>query len=116
MNLVDYLFGLNLIFELLLGVGLLISFVYSKHRLWPPPKKGSWKYWYIHLSTESSILCFLVLCFFNWNTFFFSNWIWLIFGLFLMILGLFFFLMGIKDFELKNILGIRKQINHIWSI
>ena len=87
MNIVDYLFGLTLIFELFLGVGLLISFFYSKHRLWPPPKKGSWQYWYIHLSTESSILCFLVLCFLDWNTFLFSHWIWLILGLFLMILG-----------------------------
>jgi len=110
MNLIFYVLGLTLILELLLAIGLLISLMYPKHRLWPPPKKGSWQYWYIHSITESSILCFLVLGFIDWNTFFLTHWARFAIAFSMMIPGTTIFLWALNTLKLKTSLGSRGKI------
>ena len=61
MTVVRALFGVTLALEGLLGGGCIVSLLRPAHRIWPPPRSGSWQYCYLHLSTESAITCFLVL-------------------------------------------------------
>lgn len=104
------LFGINLVFELLLGLGLIVSLLQPEHRVWPPPKKGSWQYWYIHLSTESSISCFLVLGFLDWNTFFLTHGIRFVFAAFFISSGATIFLWALRTLSINTSLGLKGKL------
>jgi protein-S-isoprenylcysteine O-methyltransferase Ste14 len=103
-------FGITLFFELLLGIGLILSLVSPKHRVWPPPKKGSWQFWYIHFSTESSMLCFFALGFIDWNTFFLKHWIRFVFGPLLIAVGAIIFFWAIRTLTLSTSLGLKGKL------
>jgi hypothetical protein len=105
-----YLFALALILESLLGFGLITSLLYPKHRIWPPPKLGSWQYWYTHFLTESSIFCFLILGVLDWNSFFITHWIRFLFSFILIFPGLVIFWWGIHTLKLKTSLGIKEKL------
>jgi len=62
-------FAATILFELLLGGSLILTLLYPKHGTWPPPRKNSWQYWYIHVLTEASIFGVLVLGVLDWNSF-----------------------------------------------
>ena len=88
----------------------MLSLLSSKHRVWPPPRKGSWQYWYIHFSTESSLLCFFVLGFFDWNMFFLKHWLRLTFALLLIAVGSIIFLWGLRTLTLHTSLGSKGKL------
>ena len=100
----------NAFFELLLGTGLIVSLLYPKYRLWPPPKKSSWQYWYIHFSTESSIFCFFVLGFLDWNTFFLNHWLRFVFASILVAVGGIVFLWGLRTLTVNTSLGLKGKL------
>ena len=106
----ELVFGITLVFELVLGVGLVLSLLRPKHRVWPPPKKGSWQYWYIHFSTESSILCFFVLGFLDWNTFFLKHWLRFVFALLSIAVGAIIFLWALRTLTIKTSLGSKGKL------
>jgi protein-S-isoprenylcysteine O-methyltransferase Ste14 len=104
------LFLFSLILELLLGTGLIVSFLFSKHRLWPPPQKGSWQYWYIHLFTETSIISFIALGILDWNTFMFSHWIFFLVALLLIVSGATLFFWALKTLTFTKSLGSKGKL------
>jgi protein-S-isoprenylcysteine O-methyltransferase Ste14 len=110
MNSEFVLFGIALVLELLLGGGLIVSLLLPKYRVWPPQKKGSWQYWYIHFLTESSIFCFLVLGFLDWNTFFFTHWLRFIFAFILMVPGAAVFLWALRTLTFSTSLGLKAKL------
>ena len=110
MNIEFALFGITLVLELLLGGGLIISLLLPKYRLWPPPKKDSWQYWFIHFSTESSIFCYLILGLLDWNTFFLTHWFRFIFAFILMFPGAAFFLWAFRTLSINTSLGLRGKL------
>ena len=101
------LFVITFVLELLLGGGLIISLFVPKNRLWPPPQKGSWQYWYVHFLTESSIFCYLILGFLNWNTFFLTNSLRFFFASILMIPGAAIFLWALQTLTVDSSLGLK---------
>jgi protein-S-isoprenylcysteine O-methyltransferase Ste14 len=103
-------FGITLAFELMLGAGLVLSLPNSKHRVWPPPRKGSWQYWYIHFFTESSILFFFTLGFIDWNTFLLKHWLCFVFALPLIALGIMIFLWALRTLTLHTSLGSKGKL------
>lgn len=105
-----YLFGLNLFLEFLLGLGLFISLFRPNHRLWPPPKKGSWQFWYIHFLTESSMGCFLIIGLIDYDSFLITNWLRPISSFFLIIPGLIIFLWAISTLRIETSLGIKGKL------
>jgi protein-S-isoprenylcysteine O-methyltransferase Ste14 len=107
---VQLVFGITLVFELMLGAALTVSCLYPKNRVWPPPKKGSWQFWYIHFSTESSILCFFVLGFLDWTTFFLKNWLRFVFSPLLMAVGAIIFLWGLRTLTINTSLGAKGKL------
>jgi protein-S-isoprenylcysteine O-methyltransferase Ste14 len=101
----ELVFGMTLVFELLLGTTLIVSLLYPKYRVWPPPKKGSRQYWYIHFSTESSIFFFFALGFLDWNTFFLKHWLRFVFALLVIAVGAIIFLWALRTLTINTSLG-----------
>lgn len=108
--LVETVFIVTLLFELLLGIGLVVSLLCPKHRVWPPPKKGSLQYWYINFSTESAIFCFFALGFLDWNTFLLKHWLRLAFAPLLIAVGAIIFLWGLRTLTLHTSLGSKGKL------
>jgi protein-S-isoprenylcysteine O-methyltransferase Ste14 len=104
------LFGITLVLELLLGGSLIISLLHPKDRVWPPPKKGSWQYWYIHLSTESSISCFLVVGVLDWNTFVLTHGLRFVFASFFIVSGATIFLWALRTLSINTSLGLKGKL------
>ena len=104
------LFGITLVIELLLGGGLIVSLLLPKYRVWPPPKKGSWQYWYIHFLTESSISSYLILGFLDWNSFFLTHWLRFIFAYILMAAGAAVFLWALRTLTINTSLGLKGKL------
>jgi protein-S-isoprenylcysteine O-methyltransferase Ste14 len=104
------LFTVTLVLEFLLGGGLIVSLLYPKYRVWPPPKKRSWQYWYTHLLTESSIFCFLVLGFHDWNTFFLTHWLRFVFAFILMAAGAIVFVWALRTLTINTSLGWKGKL------
>jgi len=104
------LFTVTLVLEFLLGGGLIVSLLYPKYRVWPPLKKGSWQYWYTHLLTESSIFCFLVLGFLDWNTFFLTHWLRFVFAFIFMAAGTIVFLWALRTLTINTSLGLKGKL------
>jgi len=107
---VELVLGTTLVFELLLGTALIVSLLYPKYRVWPPPKKGSWQYWYIHFSTESSIFFFLALGFLDWNTFFLKHWLRFIFAPLFIAVGATIFLWALQTLTINTSLGSKGKL------
>lgn len=87
-----------------------MSLLYPRHRVWPPPWKGSWQYWYTHFFTESSIFCFLVLGFLDWNTFFLNHWLRFVFGSILMGVGAIVFIWALRTLTFNTSLGLEGRL------
>ena len=104
------LFGITLVIEFLLGGGLIVSLLLPKHRVWPPPKKDSWRFWYTHFLTESSIFFFLVLGFLDWNTFFLVHWLRLVFASILMCVGAIIFFWALRTLTVSTSLGLKGKL------
>lgn len=103
-------FGTTLVLEFLLGGGLIVSLLCPKYRIWPPPKKGLWQYWYIHFSTESSIFCFLVLGFLDWNTFFLKHWLRFVFAPLFIAVGAIILLWALRTLTINTSLGSKAKL------
>jgi len=107
---IEVVFGITLVFELLLGTALIVSLLYPEYRVWPPPKKGSWQYWLIHFSTESAILSCFALGFLDWNTFLLKHWLRFAFAPLLIAVGAIIFLWGLRSLTLHTSLGSKGKL------
>ncbi len=104
------LFVFALVLQFMLGGGLIVSLLYPRHRVWPPPGKGSWQYWYTHFLTESSIFCFLVLGFLDWNTSFLTHWLRFVFASIFMVVGAVIFLWALRTLTIETSLGLKGKL------
>jgi protein-S-isoprenylcysteine O-methyltransferase Ste14 len=106
MSLVRALFGVTLVLEGLLGGGLIVSLLRPAHRVWPPPRRGSWQYWYLHLSTESAITGFLVLGVVDGRPFVSTPGLRAGVAILLVVVGAALFLWAIRTLSLRTSLGV----------
>lgn len=106
MTVVRALFGVTLVLEGLFGGGLIVSLLRPAHRVWPPPRSGSWQYWFIHLSTEGAITSFLVLGVVDGHPFVPMHELRVGVATFLMAAGAALFLWAIHTLSLRTSLGV----------
>ena len=104
------IFILIVIAEILLGLALLKSLIDVPHRIWPPPKRKSWQFYYIWVLTYTSIFGLLALGLLDWNTFIFKNIFWFIFGGILLIGGLFVLTWGVQTLSLYVSYGQKGEL------
>ncbi len=106
----ELVFGIAFVFEMLLGTALIVSLSWPKYRVWPPPKKGAWQYWFIHFSTESSVFCFFALGFLDWNMFFLKHWLRFVFAPIFISVGAMIFLWALRTLTINTSLGSKGKL------
>lgn len=87
-DLLRLLFWITLSAEGLLGLGLLASVLRPERRVWPPPGRNSWQFWFVWLLTPLAFAGTAALGLLDWNTFIFPDWLRYFAGLPMLIGGL----------------------------
>ncbi len=103
------IFIVTIIAEVFLCVGLTVSLLHPKNRLWPPPKRNSWQYWYMWILTSLSTLGVIVLSILDSDTFFLTHWFRYVIGAILIMMGFIVELWGIKTLSFHTSLGLKSK-------
>ncbi len=104
------IFIITLIAEIFLGIGLIVSIFYPNNRLWPLPKKESWHFWYMWITTESSTTGFILLGIIDWDTLFLFHWLRFVIGSILLFIGVVVIIWGIKTLNLNTSSGLKGKL------
>ena len=67
------LLSFTLLAELLLGGGLALSILRPERRIWPPPSRNSWQFWFVWLLFGSAVFGIALSAVLEWNSFIFSD-------------------------------------------
>jgi len=99
-------FAATFLFELLLGGSFILTLRYPKQRVWPPPRKNSWQYWYVHFLTEASIFSVLMLGVLDWNSFILTHESRFVLASLLIAVGSVLFLWALRTLSINTSLGL----------
>lgn len=96
--------------EILLGSSLIITLFFPNKRVWPPPQKNSWQFWFTWILTIFSFGGVIVLGFLDWGSFYFNPWFQYLLGVPLIIGGLLIVLWGIHTLSVNSTLGLKGKL------
>ncbi len=103
-------FIITIVDEILLGVSLVITLLMPKYRIWPPPSKRSWQFFYTWGIFTIAMLGIVLLSIIDWNNFLFSHWSRYPFGLALLIAGLSLALWAVMTLSTHSSLGLKGKL------
>ena len=99
-------FVVVVICEVLIGWALILTIMVPRLRIWPPPGKRSWQYWYTWILTIISSLGTLILGVLDWNQFVFDHQLRFVPAGVGMVLGLALALWGVRSLGLHTTRGL----------
>ncbi|MFA5271753.1 MAG: methyltransferase [Candidatus Omnitrophota bacterium] len=73
-------FSITLISQTLFAFGLIISLLFPKNRIWPPPGKKSWQFYFIWISSAVAFFGGFFLGLLDWNSFILKHWFRFVIG------------------------------------
>ena len=100
------LWSLVLVAEFLLGSSLALSVLRPERRVWPPPGRDSWQFWFVWLLIVFVYLGIAGLVVLDWNSFVFPDWLRYFVGLPLFAAGLFLAFSGLAGLGTHNSAGL----------
>jgi len=92
--------------ELLLGGSLILTLAIPDKRVWPPPGRRSWQYYYTWGLTLASTAGTIVLGMLDWNSFVLQHWLRFVVGGGLILLGSALACWGILSLGMHQSLGL----------
>jgi protein-S-isoprenylcysteine O-methyltransferase Ste14 len=75
-----FVFGITLISQALFAIGLIISLLFPENRIWPPPGKKSWQFYFIWISSLTAFFGGFFLGLLDWNSFILKHWLRFVIG------------------------------------
>jgi len=106
----DVAFWISLAALFLLGIALVVSIRQPARRIWPPPGRQSWQYWFVWIPIDVATLGILIVGILDWNTFVFDPWLRLPVGAALALGGGGFALWGIRHLSWHASLGLEAEL------
>jgi protein-S-isoprenylcysteine O-methyltransferase Ste14 len=104
------IFLLFLISGLALLLGLIISYLFPDKRIWPPPKKGSWQFWYVWILATLSYLGLVLTGIIDYGSLGYDQIILIVIGLPLLVGGLIFGFWGVRTLSTHQSLGLEGKL------
>jgi protein-S-isoprenylcysteine O-methyltransferase Ste14 len=102
---VEVIYWINLILGFLLIFAIAISIIFPEKRIWPPPSKKSWQFWYIWGFCGLWLIAGFGLFLLDWHPSLFP-WIRYPIGIIIVILGNFLAFWGMKTLSTHQTLGL----------
>ncbi len=94
---------------ILLGISLVVTIARPQCRVWPPPSRASWQYWYTWGLTGLAMLGTTILGILDWNTFSLPQWLRVAGGL-LSLSGASFALWGVRELGARASQGLGGEL------
>jgi protein-S-isoprenylcysteine O-methyltransferase Ste14 len=96
--------------QLLLVGSLVLSILSPAKRIWPPPGRGSWEFWFTWTLTVVALTGGMVLAFLDWNHWLFPHWMRLPVGGLLTVAGISYAVWGLRTLGSHASLGLGGQL------
>jgi len=107
---VNALFLIAFVAELLLAGSLLYSIQRPAARIWPPPGKSSWQFWWVWTLTLIATVGIVAVAVLDWDTFVFAHWLRYPVGAALCVGGTGFALWGVATLSPRTSTGLRGRL------
>lgn len=108
LNIVVFL--ITLVAELLVGFALLFSAIRPGSRIWPPPEKKSWQFYFMWILISTIYIGVILVGFVDWDTFIYFHFSRFILGGVFVGVGLFFFIWGLVTLSMHSSLGLEGEL------
>ena len=105
-----FLFWFIIVGEILLGFALLVSHLSPSRRIWPPPGKKTWQFYYIWVLTYSSLIGLIILGFVDWNSFILDLLVLRVIGGITFAVGIFVLIWGMRTLSLHLSHGLKGEL------
>lgn len=96
--------------EILLGFALLISLFSPSRRIWPPPEKKTWQFYYIWILTYISLIGLIILGFMDWNSFILDFLVLRVIGGVKFVVGIYLLIWGMRTLSLHLSHGLKGEL------
>ena len=106
----EFLFLTTVVCELLLGGSLVLTIAVPSKRVWPPPSKRSWQYYYTWGLTIAATAGTLALGVLDWDSFVLDHWLRFPVGGGLILFGTAFALWGVWSLGVHQTLGLEGRL------
>ncbi len=103
------IFWVTFLSLILLGTSLLVTIARPQYRVWPPPRRASWQYWYTWGLTCVATLGITILGILDWNMSSIPQWLRVAGGL-LALGGAFFALWGVHELGTRATQGLGGEL------
>ena len=94
---------------ILMGASLVVTIARPEYRVWPPPRRASWQYWYTWVLTVLGMLGAAILGILDWNTSGLPQWLRVAGGL-LAVGGTAFALWGVRELGARATQGLGGEL------
>lgn len=105
----EFVFAVVMLAILLMSSSLVLSVLSPLSRIWPPPKRSSWQFWWTWVLTIVIWVGLHALAALDWNSFVFPRFLRLLGGL-LLVAGSGIALWGIRTLNVVNSLGLQRGL------
>ena len=95
---------------MLLGISLILTITVSDFRVWPPPSRRSWQYWFTWSLTDIAFIGTVIVGIMDWNSAILEHWIRFPVGILLIIVGLIVILWGVNTLSTHMTLGFEGEL------
>jgi protein-S-isoprenylcysteine O-methyltransferase Ste14 len=89
------------------SLGLFISLFYHKLRMWPPPGKNSWQFWYVWILYTIGALGISAIGILDWGTLGLKHWSVSLIGAGLLLIAVPFGEWGVRTLDVHQTLGLK---------
>lgn len=95
-----------LIIEVLIGISFVLTWILPEFRIWPPPSRRSWQFYYVWILIDFSYLAYIAVGIFDWNSFITRHWLRFPVGITMIIGGVGLVIWGLKTLSYQTSLGL----------
>ncbi|OLS27966.1 MAG: hypothetical protein HeimC3_01290 [Candidatus Heimdallarchaeota archaeon LC_3] len=103
----DSVFLIVLISEILYLMGLILTLIYPKVHIWPPPGEDTWQFWFVNILGSMAIGGIPILGIIVWDSIWINYSLRFLLGGLMVILAFFFSLWSIKTLSINQSLGLK---------
>ena len=103
------IFWVTVLSFILMDMSLIVTIARPQCRVWPPPRRASWQYWYTWGLTGLGMLGTTILGILDWNTFSLPSWLRVAGGL-LVLSGASFGLWAVRELGVRATQGLGGEL------
>jgi protein-S-isoprenylcysteine O-methyltransferase Ste14 len=98
--------SITILLEVVLVGSVTLTIIFNNIRIWPPPSRYSWQYWFTWIVTSLVVAGILANGILDWGSMGFNFWTWKVLGVTLMIAGIVLSLWAVKTLTVKTTTGL----------